>query len=140
MNYQVDIEVTAPVYPTEVADRVERAVQAIFPDATIDEDADRIVAETHSVDRFRELLREQRILDTARSQLQAGRQGDSIEFALKKQAAFHETVNFSVGNPDELGEISVRLTVSTPSVDAFIEYLAPPTDDDGVPIEPSEND
>lgn len=135
MNYQVDIHVTAPVYPTEVSDRVVRAIQAVFPDAEIDEQPDRIVAETHAVDRFAELLRQQRILDTARAQLRSGRHGNTIEFALKKQAAFHETVNFAVGNPDELGDISVTMTVAEPSVDAFIEYLTPPTDEDGVPVD-----
>lgn len=135
MNYQLDIHVTAPVYPTEVPDRVVRAVKAMFPQATITEEADRIVAQTHSVDRFAELLREQRILDTARSQLRSARRGESIEFALKKQAAFHERVNFAVGNPDELGDITVQITVSDPGVEAFIEYLTPPTDEDGVPLE-----
>lgn len=135
MNFQVNIEITAPVNPTEVDERVARAIEALFPTADITIEPDRVVAEAHSVEAFAERLREQRILDTARTQLLNARRGNTIQFALKKQAAVHGTVNFSVGNPDELGDISVRMTVDDPDPEAFIDYLAPPTDEDGAPIE-----
>ncbi|MFB6103988.1 MAG: RNA-binding domain-containing protein [Halobacteriaceae archaeon] len=130
MNYTIDVTVTAPVNPTEVGDRVRRAVESIFPDAEITVDSDRVVATTHSIERFRELLVEQRIVDAARTRLRDARTDDRLEFSLKKQAAFHDTVNFAVGNPDELGDITVEIEVTDPSVDAFIDYLTPPTDDD----------
>lgn len=135
MNYRIDVTVTAPINPTEVEDRVVRAVETIFPTADITTERDRVVAEVHTVEEFADRLREQRILDTARSRLHASRRGDTIEFALKKQAAFHGTVNFSVGNPDELGDLTVAITVHEPDVETFIEYLAPPTDEHGAPIE-----
>jgi len=134
MNYRIDVTVTAPVNPTEVSDRVVRAIEAIFPGAEVTVEPERVVATTHSVDRFRELLVEQRIVDAARAQLRDARTDDRLEFALKKQAALHDTVNFAVGNPDELGDITVEIAVEEPSVTAFIEYLAPPTDEDGAPV------
>lgn len=135
MNYRVDVRVTAPVKTTEVSGRVVRAIEAIFPGAEVTVESDRVVAETHTVDRFAELVRDQRILDTARSHLLNARRGDSIEFALKKQAAFHGTVNFVVGNPAELGDITVRISVEAPSVEEFIDWVAPPTDSEGAPLE-----
>ncbi len=42
-------------------------------------------------------------------------------------------VNFAVGNPDELGELHVRMQVDDPTVEEFVDYVAPPTED-GKPI------
>ncbi len=135
MIYSIDVRVTAPVKDTEVPDRVARAVEEIFPTADVKAGHGEVRAEAHDLDHFRERLREQRIIDTARGVFLDGRHGEAFEFDLKKQAAFEGVVNFSVGNPDELGDVHVEVRVRDPSVDEFIEYLAPPTDDEGKPIE-----
>jgi predicted RNA binding protein with dsRBD fold (UPF0201 family) len=132
--YSVDVRVTAPVHPTELADRVADAVENLFPGADVTDEGSRVVAATHTVEEFREQLFEQRILDTARKQFQANQTSDGFTFDLKKQAAFNGTVNFAVGNPDELGDIHVEVTVRQPEVQQFIDYLAPETED-GDPIE-----
>lgn len=136
MIYSVDVHVTAPVEDTEVPDRVARAVSNIFPTAEVTQEPGRVVAEGHDLDHLAERLREQRILDTARSVFYDGRAGDAFEFALKKQAAFEGVVNFAVGKPDELGDVDVRVRVRDPDVDTFIDYVAPETDEEGRPIEP----
>jgi predicted RNA binding protein with dsRBD fold (UPF0201 family) len=46
-------------------------------------------------------------------------------------------INFAVGSPDELGDIEVHVTVEEPGVDAFVDYVAPPTRE-GKPIEQPE--
>ena len=135
MIYSVDVRITAPVNDTELADRVERAVTEIFPTADVERTDDRIVATTHDLDAFAEKLRDQRILDTARSVFHHRRRPDGFEFELKKQAAFVGVVNFSVGNPDELGDVHVEVTVREPDVETFVDYLAPATDEEGVPAE-----
>ena len=132
--YSVDVRVTAPVNPTELEDRVADAIQTLFPGAEVETQGSRVVAETHTVEDFRERLFEQRILDTARKQFQAHQTADGFSFDLKKQAAFNGTVNFAVGNPDELGDLHVEVTVREPAVDQFVDYLAPRTED-GDPIE-----
>lgn len=132
--YSVDVEITAPVYPTEVTDRVEDAITNLFPGAEIERAPGEIRAETHSLDEFAEQLREQAILDTARGAFFDGRRGDTFSFALKKQAAFEGVVNFAVGNPDELGDLHVSVRVNQPSVEAFVDRIAPSTED-GVPPE-----
>ena len=132
--YSVDVTVTAPVMDTEVTSRVKDAVLNLFPEAELEERHGELVGEAHSMEEFSELLHEQEILDTARNQFSDGLRGDGFEFALKKQAAFVGVVNFAVGNPGELGEITVRVDVRDPGVEAYVDHVAPPTED-GRPIE-----
>jgi len=133
--YSVDVRVTAPVNETEVPDRVAVAVAELFPEAEVEVGDDRIEATTHTLEHFAERLREQRILDTARSVFFDRRTADGFAFEVKKQAARHDVVNFSVGNPAELGDLRVTVAVEEPDVEAFIDYLAPETDADGTPID-----
>jgi predicted RNA binding protein with dsRBD fold (UPF0201 family) len=127
--YRVDVRVTAPVRDTEVPDRVVDAITNSFANADVEREAGRVVATTHSVSRFAEQLREQAILDTAREQLHAGISGSTIRFRLKKQAAFQGIINFSVGAPDELGDVEVSIDVAHPDVEAFVDMVAPRTKD-----------
>lgn len=132
--YSVDVRVTAPVNPTEVPDRVARAVTTLFPDAEVEGGPDRVVARGHSLERFSERLHEQQILDAARAHLRGRVDGDRIEFRLKKQAAFVGVVNFAVGNPDELGDVTVTVTVHRPTPAALLDIVAPETDAEGTPM------
>ncbi|THE66599.1 coaE operon protein [Salinadaptatus halalkaliphilus] len=132
--YRVDIEITAPVYDTEVTSRVADAVANIFPNADLEESFGEIHGEAHSMDHVSELLHRQEILDTARGEFFSNREGDTFTFALKKQAAFEDRINFSVGEPDELGEIAVRVRVLEPTLEEYVDHVAPPTED-GRPID-----
>jgi hypothetical protein len=134
MIYSVDVRIVAPVRDTEVTDRVEDAVRSLFPSVEFEREAGQVVGETHSLDRFSERLHEQEILDTARREFSKRATDDGFSFALKKQAAFKGVVNFSVGNPDELGDIEVHVTVREPSVEEFVDHIAPPTED-GRPVD-----
>jgi predicted RNA binding protein with dsRBD fold (UPF0201 family) len=132
--YRAEVRVVAPVQDTEVPERVADAVRNLFPEADIETEDGRVVGHTHSLSHFSELLHEQEILDTARKQLFAQQYGDAIHFDLKKLAAFQGVVNFAVGNPDELGDISVRIAVEDPSLAEFVDLVAPPTEE-GRPVE-----
>ncbi len=132
--YRVDVEITAPVYDTEVTARVADAVATLFPEADLEEGLGEIRGRSHSLAHFSELLHRQEILDTARAEFFDGREGGSFGFALKKGAAFEGRVNFAVGEPDELGEIAVRVRVDEPSVEEYVDHVAPPTED-GTPID-----
>ena len=137
MIYRIDVRVIAPVRDTEVTDRVADAVRTLFPNAELREEPGRLVADAHSMDAFAERLHEQEILDTARKEFFGRADEDGFAFALKKQAAFEGVINFAVGNPDELGDIEVQVTVHEPEVEAFVDHVAPPTED-GKPIRPDE--
>jgi hypothetical protein len=134
MIYSIDAEITAPVRETEVTDRVADAITNIFPGAEPEQRHGELRATVHDLEQFSELLHRQEILDTARGVFFDNRRGDSFSFRLKKQAAFQGVVNFAVDEPGELGVITVRVRVEEPSVEAFIDHVAPPTED-GKPVD-----
>ncbi|PSQ43373.1 coaE operon protein [Halobacteriales archaeon SW_7_68_16] len=131
--YRVTVSIEAPVHGTEIGERVADAVRELFPEADVEGHSDRVTGTAHTLDTFSERLHEQAILDTARSVFFDGRHEDGFRFAVKKAAAFRGLVNFAVGTPDELGEIEVAVTVDAPGVEAYIDHVAPPTED-GVPV------
>ena len=122
---KVDVQITTPLHPTEVRDRVEDAIHNLFPGSEIEERHGELVAETHSLSRLAERLDEQNIGPTARQVFLDNREGDAFWFDLKKAAAFEGVVNFAVGNPDELGDIHVRVRVEEPDVETFVDHLVP---------------
>ncbi len=133
MIYSIDVELTAPVYDTEVTDRVSDAMTNIFPTASPAFRHGELTATVHDLDHFSELLHRQAILDTARGVFFDTRQGNSFSFRIKKQAAFEGVVNFNVDDPGELGDIAVYVTVTEPAVEEFIDQIAPRTED-GKPV------
>ncbi|MFW5903349.1 MAG: coaE operon protein [Halolamina sp.] len=136
--YKVDVRLEAPINPTEVEDRVVETITTLFPESEVTRQDDRVTAETHDLSHFRKRLFEQRILDTARSEFFSNRGPNGFSFELKKQAARNDVVNFAVGSPDELGNVQVAVTVREPDVEAFIDYLAPATDEGEPPEYPGE--
>jgi len=133
--YAFTAEVTAPVYDTEVSDRVGRAITELFPVADPEYRHGELRGEVHDLERFSELLHRREILDTARGVFFENRQGEQFSFRVKKQPAFVGVVTFVADEPGELGAITVRVEVEAPSVDAVIDHVAPPTED-GRPVEP----
>lgn len=136
--YKVDVRIEAPVNPTEVPDRVAETITALFPESDVSVGENRVTAETHDISHFRRRLFEQRILDTARSVFDDNRGPNGVSFELKKQAARHDVVNFAIGNPDELGDVQVAITVREPDVAEFLDYLAPATNEGEPPSFPEE--
>jgi len=132
--YSIDVRIEAPVRDTEVTDRVADAVTNAFPNADLAHEAGTLVATTHSLDAFADVLHEQEILDTARREFHDNATADGFSFALKKGAAYEGVVNFAVGSPDELGDVEVDVTVREPDVHEFIDYLVPETEA-GQPVE-----
>ena len=130
MIHRIDVQVTTPLNPTEVRDRVETTIANLFPTAEIEERHGELIAEAHSLERLTERLQEQNIVDTAREVFRRNLEGDTFVFDLKKQAAHEGVVNFAVGNPDELGDLHVRVRVLEPDAEAFIDHLTPRTDAD----------
>ena len=134
MIYRVDVEISVPVRDTELESRVADAVLDLFPDAELAEADGVLRGEVHNMDHFSELLHRREILDTARGEFFSTLSDDTFSFSLKKQAAFQGVVTFAVGSPDELGTIDVRVVVDEPDAEAFIDHIAPPTED-GKPID-----
>jgi hypothetical protein len=127
------LRVEAEVSPTEDPAKVEAAIKNIFPTLQLDRVRNSLVgesAEVESLDRLHQLLRLQRILDSARSVMRRGRQGNIVKFMLNKQVATVRKVNFT-DDESPLGQIVV--TLEAPDPERLIDYLAPRTRE-GKPI------
>jgi len=101
------VRVEAPCRPTEDPEKVRAALVQLFPDLRIEREDTTVAGTSGSLERLRDLIRTQRIRDTARGQLLAGREGDRTVVVLSKQAAAMGGVNFSAGSP--LGDVRVEI-------------------------------
>jgi len=126
----IDVSVNVLVKPTERVDRVTSAIEKIFPGLIMDIREDRVQAYDGiaSLTCFHRLLREERILDTARLVMERGLVGNSVQFRLGKQAAYMGQISFP---PEEepLGSIHVQISGD----DRIIDWLAPRTEN-GEPV------
>jgi predicted RNA binding protein with dsRBD fold (UPF0201 family) len=126
----IEVSLQMLIKGTESASKVASAGENIFPGLSMEVQGSRIHGhgDLGSLTEFHRLLREQRILDTARTVMLQGQIGDAIQFRLSKQAAFMGKVSFP---PEEepLGSIHVLIRGDS----RLIDWLAPKTVD-GKPI------
>jgi predicted RNA binding protein with dsRBD fold (UPF0201 family) len=127
-DIDAEIEITAPVQPTEIEDNVAAAIESIFPDADPQLRHGELTATVTGMAHFSELLHRQAILDTARGVFFDNLHGDRFSFQLRKGPALQGVVNFPAGDPSELGDIAVRVRVGDDDVEAYIDHVAPPTE------------
>lgn len=109
------ITIRAAVHPTEDPARVRAAIVALFPDATVEERAGEMVAEARELGRLTELVRSDRIPDSARGAMLSGLTADGLaaRFKLGKQAAAAGRAHFGpLRSP--LGDLEVRLEGDAP--------------------------
>jgi predicted RNA binding protein with dsRBD fold (UPF0201 family) len=127
----IELSLSAAVRPTESPEKVAGALEMLFPSIELAASESRIEGRggPKSLSTFHRLLREQRILDTARSVMLHGRVGDAVQFRLNKQAATVGRVSFP---PDEEPLGSIHVEIRGPKM--LIDWLAPETLD-GKPIE-----
>jgi len=118
------VRITVPVYPSEDPERVRAAVLRLFPEADLELEEGHFLGDAGSLDRFHEQIRRQRILDTTRSVLRKGINGNAIKFRLNKQVAYVGKASF-IEAEAVLGAISV--CIQDVDVLSFIDWLAPET-------------
>jgi predicted RNA binding protein with dsRBD fold (UPF0201 family) len=119
----VEVRLSARCFRTEDRQKIVAGIKALFPDARV-EGEDPILASSESVDRFGELLRQERIRDAARSVMRKGISGGGTRFMLNKQVAAVGKVSFSQES-HPLGDIEV--TILDENIDALIDRIAPRT-------------
>lgn len=127
----IELTVISPLRPTESPEKVERALQNLFLGIVLEAKETRIEGRggTEALSTFHRLLREQRILDTARSVFLAGRVGDALQFRLNKQAATVGRISFP---PEEEPLGSIHVEIRGPQL--LVDWLAPRTSE-GRPVE-----
>ncbi|MEM2934404.1 MAG: RNA-binding domain-containing protein [Halobacteria archaeon] len=136
---KINLTISTPIYPTESQDKVEAAIKKLFPNIELQVEkgsgtAKHLTGSTigiESLKKMHELLRKQRILDTARSTFLKNKRGNAIEFELNKQVAYIGKINF-VEEAMALGSIHVKIEAG--EIDQLIDWLAPATKD-GKPIQ-----
>jgi predicted RNA binding protein with dsRBD fold (UPF0201 family) len=114
------VNILCPINPTEDPEKVKKAVLNIFPDADIEIAEGELKAGTKSLERFKEILREQRIRYSARAFLSANIHGNSIIFSISKQAAYMGKISFG-GLNQALGEIEITIEDENPK--NLVEWL-----------------
>lgn len=123
------ITLRAPVKPTEDPEKVKAAIGKLFPGASLEAREGEVVATAPSLVRLRELIRSDRIPDTARGVMLAGlsMDGASARFLLGKQAAAAGRAHFGpLRSP--LGDLEVTLFGDEPyEVERVIYETAPDT-------------
>jgi len=128
----VEIEISTTIHLTEEPEKVVEAVKRLFPDAQIRIENGRLYATSRDLRTFRELLRRQRILDTARSELISRRRGNEITVYLNKQTATVSRINFCEEDA-ALSPLKVTFRLLGVPFQRFLDYLAPETRD-GKPL------
>lgn len=135
---KVMVKVSSLVYPTEMQEKVIKAVTNLFPiELHLDEFGIPRLYGEGDLDSLRLLhvhLREERILDTARHILLTGIEANTTQFRLNKQVAFVGKVNFPAGE-ESMGSIYVEIsTENREELLKLIDWLAPQTIE-GKPVE-----
>lgn len=118
----VEVEVYAEVRPTEDEVRVKKAILNIVDVASLEVVESGGVRYIHGVarglgalSRLRELIRRERIGDTARGLLNSSIIGDTVIINVNKQAAYVGVLSFAMGEVESpLGPITIRVRSSNP--------------------------
>ncbi len=127
------------VWPSEDKEKVLLALSNVFDYERIREEKEgyavKLIAEADSLNALKKLhrlLREERILDSARKHLLSGIDGNTLTFMLNKQVAYIGKVVFADSEKESpLGPI--KITVETKNPKAVVDWLAPKTAR-GVPL------
>jgi len=130
----INIEVSAPVNPTEDLSKVQGAIENIFTGLEFQLQEregmkSRLVGSGNheSLIKLHELIRCRKILDTARTNIRF--KGNIVTFRLNKQAAFVGKVSFPPGD-ESLGSIWVEIVAQSPDeAMKVVDWLAPPTEE-----------
>ena len=119
----VSVFITCPVYPSEDPEKVREAILNIFPDATLELNDGEFRGEA-GTDRFRDLIRRQKILDSTRSTMFKGVRGKRITLHLNKQVAVVGKISFTEPRTI-LGTITAVMETDDPEL--LIDRIAPRT-------------
>ncbi|NPA86046.1 MAG: hypothetical protein GXO42_01420 [bacterium] len=131
MKHKVNltIKVMTTINPTEDAAKVIQAVRNLFPELELRIEDNIVVAEGKGkkhLEKIRNYLWQQRVLDAARQYILKHTFSDMIILKLNKQAALAGKVCFC--DTDEESPMgSIQVIVETDNPELVVDWLAPPT-------------
>jgi len=108
-DFDFKVKISSPRYPTENKETLIFCISNIFPKCSWEIKEDEVVGETRYLTRFKMILEDMRIRDTARDYLQKRVIGNRCSFTLSKQASCNEKISFSE-QEQPLGGIQVTIT------------------------------
>ena len=120
------VHVNCPVNPSESDEKVEVAIRNIFPDIELERTDQGFIGRTESLEKFKMLIRRNKILDTTRNVLLRNSTGRRTKMHLNKQVAFVGKVTFA-DESTVLGTIEV--TIEDDNIEALIDKVAPTTNE-----------
>jgi hypothetical protein len=126
----VDLVAQASIFPTEDLEHVSKALLNLFPEAVVTASEGQVEIRTSDLFRFKQLIRNHKILDSTRAVMLRGVEGQTITFHLNKQAAFVGKISFAEGKVP-MGPITVEISVADP--EALIDDVAPSTINGEIP-------
>ncbi|MBS7249657.1 MAG: hypothetical protein KIH08_03545 [Candidatus Freyarchaeota archaeon] len=135
----IEMEIEAPVYPTESRDKVEKALKSVV-DTTYTLSEGVGVKFLHGkaqglegLVKLHQRLREQLIVESARKILVRNIVGNTVTFYLHKQAAFMGKIHFC--QPESESPMgSIKITITSNNIGELVEWLTPKTVE-GKPLE-----
>ena len=125
---KIKIVARMPIFPTEDEKCLINSLKDLFPDMEIEKNDEKkiLIGNGGSIENFSELLKRQRIRDTARTIMRRSIHVYKTEFNLNKQAAVAGKINFvGVREPQVLGEISITITGT--NINELIDEIAEST-------------
>ncbi|MEM0090015.1 MAG: RNA-binding domain-containing protein [Nitrososphaerota archaeon] len=119
-----DLEVRAPLNPTEDEEKVVKSILSIFK-VKVNVMQNEIIGcseDINSLEKLKRMIRQRRIRSAARAVMRGGIRGNIVEFYLHKQAAYAGKVSFSNAEGESpLGPI--RVTIKTDDPNKLINWL-----------------
>ncbi len=129
MDFLVKVHVN--IYPTEDPEIIKNALSKIFPEITFNVSETEIVGESndyHSLDKLRNKIHEQRIIDSARLSIISNSNDEIIKLIITKQHSILGTIHFCDSDTEPpLGCIVIE--IFTEKRDRFIDWFTPKTQD-----------
>ncbi len=107
-EFDFEVEIKCPLFPTEDKETLIQCISNVFPKTEWDLTEYEVIGNSKYLTRFKKILEDMRIRDTARQHMKERVVGEECSFALSKQATCNAKVNFSQEDKP-LGEVEVKI-------------------------------
>ena len=119
-DFDFEVEIRCPKFPTEDKETLIHCISNVFPKTNWELKEDKVVGKSKYLTRFKKILEDMRIRDTARKYMKDRVVGSECSFAISKQATCNAKVNFSQ-EEKPLGDVEVKMICD--DIDALIENI-----------------
>ncbi len=119
-EFDFEVKISCDIYPTEDKEKLVQCVSNVFPKTQWELGEESITGNSRYLTRFKTILEDMQIRDTARSYLKDKTAGNECSFSLSKQATCQAKVNFS-DEERALGEVEVKIICE--NIEELIEDL-----------------